>query len=213
MRRFSLQPYAFFVELLLFAAFVFSEPLGQCSANKGSIVCVTNGGRVVNLTSSGRDHSPTVSDSGLQVAFLRRGQDTCNELWLASVEGIKPLIRPILTGSVAYGNRQMCQLASPKFATPNLVYVLLEDFAGTSSLLITVDTNSSDYHVLAPALQYVPVRCGLYDGSVIVQQRRVTLGGIYYGYYWLYTVQGIEKGLVARNQSELDVFMSNQCGQ
>jgi hypothetical protein len=72
---------------------------------------------------------------------------------------------------------------------------------------------TQSYRFLQPAIRFSIVPCGKYEGHLLVQQRRVTLSGTYFYYFWLYDTEGKEMGLAARDEEELATFLENACEQ
>ncbi len=103
----------------------------------------------------------------------------------------------------------MCAFASPSYSPDGNQAYFLADFAATTQMLLRHEVSSGMTSVVTTALRYWVVYAGRYLGNLVVQQRRVTLSGSYYTYYWMFSPQGDEIDLVARNESELNAFFAN----
>lgn len=202
-----------FTSTLIFGLSIMYAAGPKCISRNGNIECEIGEGTHIVLTRTGIDLEPSVSILGNRAVFLRRrGSAQCDEIWASEIkEGSEAVL--LFGGRVEHEGRGGCRFQSPMLSDDHSTLYFLVEYAATTSFLVEADLRSKSYRFVQPAIRFLIMPCGKYQGNLLIQQRRVTLAGVYYYYFWLYDRSGKEIGLAARDDDELIMFTENACEQ
>ena len=199
---------------VLFLAALFSHPARATdrtvSAEAGNIFLREGSEAPRQLTSSGRDSTPVLSPDGRWVVFVRtipgKKISTPNddidaaELWQISASGKEPTML-VRTRESEKMENLIAGFEDLQFSTDGrLVYFVTPAWATSGAVHVVDTTNRKERFVVAGgSLEVVPA--GEYRDHLLVQQHRYFVGGGSYDWFYLFTPDGKEVGVVGEDTS------------
>jgi hypothetical protein len=204
------------VNSLLLVFFSGALAAQSVSVRGGNIVYTDSHGAERQLTKSGRDREPSLSPDGRLVVFARETDQTslsmggvrikANELWIISASGNK--LERVLAPPKTINGGEYSNFSSPKFAPDNnAIYFLVQKWA-TSFELERLSLTDQTLRTVTHAIEFKVVAEGRWKGHLIVQQRRFSVRGYNYYWYWLYDTDGTEDGLIGQTMEEVKAFLA-----
>ncbi len=190
------------------------------SERDGNIIIVSESGAEKQLTSSGRDSNPVLDPAGQWVVFVRKtskepvssgaGEHPACELWQIRADGKEPLMLLATRASEEMKN-VIATFDQVQFSTDGrLVYFVTAAWATSGAVHVIDTTNRKERFVVAGSdLQVVP--SGEYRDHLLVSQHRYFLGGGSYDWYYLFTPDGKEAGVVGESTADfMDLHVKTQ---
>ena len=199
-----------FASALLFVRIAAAEPV--VSARDGNIF-ISSGGSEKQLTSSGRDSAPALAPDGKWVVFVRAipgkkvqsgaGEHDGAELWQVRADGKEPLML-VRTRQADKMDELIAGFEDVQFSSDGrLVYFVTPAWA-TSGAVHVVDTTNRKERFVVPggALRVIP--SGKYRDHLVVNQHRYFLGGGAYDWFYLFSPDGKEVGVIGEDTANFD---------
>lgn len=182
------------------------EPL--LSVRDGNIYLRDDAGQERQLTSSGRDSNPVLAPDGKWVAFVRAlpdkkiesgaGAHDAAELWQVRSDGKEPLMLVRTRGADKMEN-VIAGFQDVQFSSDGrLVYFVTPAWA-TSGAVHVVDTTNRKERFVVPGDALRVLHSGDYRDHLLLAQHRYFLGGGSYDWFYVFTKDGKEVGVVGED--------------
>ncbi len=197
---------AVFIAALMLVRVAAGEPV--VSARDGNIFLRDSGGQERQLTSSGRDSDPVLAPDGKWVVFIRAlpgkkiesgaGEHDAAELWQVRADGKEPLMLVRTRGSDKMENL-IAGFEDVQFSSDGrLVYFVTPAWA-TSGAVHVVDTTNRKEHFVVAGYGLRVLHSGDYRDHLLLAQHRYFLCGGSYDWFYLFTAEGKEVGVVGED--------------
>ena len=195
---------------LLFVRVVPAEPV--VSARDGNIFINVDGAEK-QLTSSGRDSAPVLAPDGKWVLFVRAlqgkkiesgaGEHNAAELWQVRADGEEPLMLVRTRNSEKMENI-IAGFDNVQFSSDGrLVYFVTPAWATSGAVHVVDTTNRKERFVVAGNGLRV-LHSGEYRDHLLLAQHRYFLGGGSYDWFYLFTPDGKEVGVVGEDATNFE---------
>ena len=183
------------------------------SARDGNIYIRDDAGQERQLTSSGRDSNPALDPQGKWVVFVRAlagkkiasgaGEHDAAELWQVRADGKEPLML-VRTRQSDKMENVIAGFDEVQFsADGRLVYFVTPAWA-TSGAVHAVDTTSREERFVVAGDNLKVLHSGKYRDHLLVQQHRYFLGGGSYDWFYLFTPDAKEVGVLGEDTANFE---------
>ena len=191
------------------------------------IFCSLDGKNKIQLTKSGKDRNPILSPDGKKIVFIRKsskaaynpidgadkpGDPLADQLWIIDIDGKdeKMLVQDNNPDNKGYDKWKgedvigFIEDENLQFS-PNgkTIYYLTLAWV-TSSALHSVNIDGTNERFIAGANYLKVIDKGQYKGDLIISQHRYFLAGGSYDWYYVFTPDGKEVGLLTDDLDTVD---------
>ena len=163
----------------------------------------------VVAATSGTNPSSVLSPDGKYEAFVRKGEDKKDELWLRVIKNgaerllVKEITYPSKKGSEKKPLHRIVDEGIHFSPDGKVIYFISADFE-TSGGIHSVNIENGRERYVIDGSEMKVILSGEYKGDLIFRQHRYFLFGPSYDWIWLYTPEGKEVGPVAEDWSGVD---------
>ena len=183
------------------------------SARDGNIFIRDDAGQERQLTSVGRDSNPVLAPDGKWIVFVRSvpgekiasgaGEHNAAELWQVRTNGKEPLML-VRTRQSDKMENVIAGFDEVQFSSDGrLVYFVTPAWA-TSGAVHVVDTTNRKERFVVPGDNLKVLPDGNYRDHLLVQQHRYFLGGGSYDWFYLFTPDAKEVGVVGEDTANFE---------
>lgn len=190
----------------------------QARVEGGNVFLDRPGAAPRQMTALGRDRDAQLSADGRWVVFIRESATVpggsglpLTELRVVHVDdGVE---RVLATSGQACGtNPRLEGLAAPQFLSDSRRIVFESQFVATSGSVQLTTVQGGGCRFVAAANAVQPVRAGEYRDDLVLNQHRYFLAGGSYDWYWLFTIEGREIGVVGADEDAVERFLDEAAG-
>ena len=178
------------------------------TARDGNIYLRDDAGQERQLTSAGRDANPVLAPDGKWVVFVRTllgkkiesgaGEHDAAELWQVRTDGKEPLMLVGTRGADKMENL-IAGFEDVQFSSDGRrVYFVTPAWATSGAVHVVDTTNRKERFVVAGNGLRV-LHSGEYRDHLLLAQHRYFLGGGSYDWFYLFTPDGKEVGVVGED--------------
>ncbi len=193
-------------------------------AQNGNIY-VRDGHELRQLTSTGEDRSPALSYDESKVVFVRDlgkrdlGSDVGDavgpefgpsQLWTCDVRFCAPKL--LLDSPIRIRGRKFFGFYSPQFSPDNDYLFFQIAFAVSTPSIVRIRLATGEQTYLTDALTFSDIPLGRYRGDLIVQQHRSKMALGYYDWFYLFTPEGQQLGVIGSGKSDVYNFLETYVG-
>ncbi len=184
----------------------------------GNVILLDPDGFRRQVTSSGRDYDPSLSPDRSRIIFAHRvrgsldNPDTLvSELWIAeATSGWRPHI--VFRTPVKIEGQSFSAFFSPQLSPDNRYAYFLIPFASVTEGVVRLDLPSGKTAFVVAAMRFWVVPGGQYSGDLIAQVRKAKVGAGYYYWFYLFSPDGKELGLIGPDEKAVEDFLAQQKG-
>lgn len=200
--------FAFALLLIPVAA---AEP--TVTARDGNIF-INRDGAEKQLTSTGRDSNPVLDPQGRWVVFVRTvpgqkkvlsgsGEHDAAELWQIRSDGKEPTML-VRTRQADKMENIIAGFEDVQFSSNGrLVYFVTPAWATSGAVRVVDTTNKKERFVVAGGALRV-IQSGKYRDHLLLSQHRYFLGGGSYDWFYVFSPEGKEVGVVGEDTSNFE---------
>jgi TonB family protein len=160
----------------------------------GDILLVESGKSVV-LTSTGRDADPWIDPDGTVVLFVRGDVDDEFRTAVFEINVMSRVEHKVFAGPVQLPGGEINYFGNPEYSNDHKTLYFVAKTSVTTGELFAVDTNTKVVRHIANAASYDVVQSGPNAGDLLVYQRKISIVGMPFYLYWLYSPNGKDLGL------------------
>lgn len=203
------------------AAFVFALAFMLVGVAAGETTVTARDGNILinregvekQLTSSGRDSTPVLDPQGKWVVFVRSlrgkkiasgaGEHDAAELWQIRADGKEPTML-VRTRQADEMENIIAGFEDVQFSSDGrLVYFVTPAWATSGAVHVVDTTNGKERFVVAGNALRV-IHSGEYRDHLLLSQHRYFLGGGSYDWFYLFTPDGKEVGVVGEDTANFE---------
>jgi TonB family protein len=185
-----------YIRLVLLVATLTTCVLGRVrvGVEDGDILLVESGKRVV-LTSTGRDADPWIDPDGKVVLFVRGDVDDEFRTAVFEINVMSRVEHKVFAGPIQLRGGDINYFGDPEYSNDHKTLYLVAKTSVTTGDLFAVDTNTKVVRHIAEAASYDVIQSGPNAGDLLVYKRKISIVGMPFYLYWLYSPNGKDLGL------------------
>lgn len=190
------------------AVSVGAERYAAAGVRHGNVFVKLPTGEEKQVTFKGTDSQPILSMDHNRVAFIRASSSeptnaSRTEIWV--IQDLAP--KAVLAREIEVNGLRFHQFSNPQFS-PDQEHLYFEvPYASVTNAVLKLSAATGAVEFVSTAVRWSVVYGGKFTGALVLQQRRAKLVAGFFNWFYLFSPEGKELGVIGENEADVLEFL------